>query len=79
VRERAWRARDSKHTTLPIARATIQIYVTEPVKAPWCIDLLNVNLNDFDREEATRRTPVRPKQVICNLLDSDDQLAGLFE
>jgi malate synthase len=36
---------DSKATTLPIARTIVEAYVLEPVKAPWYIDLLNLNLN----------------------------------
>jgi malate synthase len=39
---------DSKSTTLPLARAIVRAYVLEPVKAPWYIDLLNINLNNFD-------------------------------
>ncbi len=39
---------DSKTTTLPIARAIVEAYVLEPVKAPWYIDLLNLNLNVTD-------------------------------
>ena len=39
---------DSKATTLPIARAIVDAYVREPVKAPWYIDLLNLNLNNED-------------------------------
>jgi malate synthase len=46
---------DSKQTTLPIAREIVRTYLTEPVKAPWYIDLLNVNLNNHDLEEARRR------------------------
>jgi len=45
----------SKPTTVPIAREIVQRYVTEPVKAPWYIDLLNLNLNNHDRAEARRR------------------------
>jgi malate synthase len=45
----------SKHTTLPIAREIVQRYVAEPVKAPWYIDLLNLNLNNHDLAEAKRR------------------------
>jgi malate synthase len=30
-------------------------YVAEPVKAPWYIDLLNLNLNNENLEEAKRR------------------------
>jgi malate synthase len=39
---------DSKQTTLPIARAIVEAYVREPVKAPWYIDLLNLNTNNMD-------------------------------
>jgi len=46
---------DSKQTTLPIARAIVARYVAEPVKAPWYIDLLNLNLNNEDLAEAERR------------------------
>jgi malate synthase len=35
---------DSKATTLPIAREIVATYVTNPVKPPWYIDLLNLNL-----------------------------------
>jgi malate synthase len=46
---------DSKQTTLPIAREIVRAYVTEPTKAPWYIDLLNINLNNHDAAEARRR------------------------
>ena len=46
---------DSKQTTLPIAREIVQRYVEEPTKAPWYIDLLNLNLNNQDLAEAKRR------------------------
>jgi malate synthase len=46
---------DSKNTTLPIAREIVARYVAEPVKAPWYIDLLNLNLNNHDLAEAKRR------------------------
>ena len=36
---------DSKTTTLPIARAIVEAYVTTLGKAPWYIDLLNLNLD----------------------------------
>jgi malate synthase len=39
---------DSKATTLPIARAIVKAYVLEPLKAPWYIDLLNINTNNSD-------------------------------
>jgi malate synthase len=46
---------DSKQTTLPIAREIVKRYVEEPAKAPWYIDLLNLNLNNEDLAEAKRR------------------------
>ena len=46
---------DSKTTTLPIARAIVEAYALEPVKAPWYIDLLNLNLNVTDLSVAKER------------------------
>ncbi len=46
---------DSKGTTLPIARAIVQAYVTDPVKTPWMVDLLNVNLDNHDLAVARER------------------------
>ncbi|MEX1184936.1 MAG: malate synthase [Gemmatimonadota bacterium] len=46
---------DSKATTLPIAREIVETYVTSDVKVPWYIDLLNINLENTDLDEATRR------------------------
>jgi malate synthase len=45
----------SKNTTLPIARAIVEAYVTDEVKLPWYIDLLNINLENNDSTEAKRR------------------------
>jgi malate synthase len=45
----------SKQTTLPIAREIANTYVRDEVKAPWYVDLLNINLNNHDLDEATRR------------------------
>jgi len=45
----------SKKTTLPIARAIVEAYVMDPMKLPWYIDLLNVNLDNHDLTEARRR------------------------
>jgi malate synthase len=45
----------SKRTTLPVAREIVQTYVMDPVKLPWYIDLLNINLNNTDLDEARRR------------------------
>jgi malate synthase len=46
---------DSKQTTLPIAREIAAAYVREPFKSPWYIDLLNLNLGNWDLDEARRR------------------------
>ena len=46
---------NSKDTTLPIARAIVEAYVMDDVKAPWYIDLLNINLNNHDLELAKQR------------------------
>jgi malate synthase len=46
---------DSKQTTLPIARAIVAAYVHEPVKAPWYLDLLNLNLDNTDLAVANER------------------------
>jgi malate synthase len=45
----------SKKTTLPIAREIVEAYVTDDVKLPWYIDLLNINLENHDLMEAKRR------------------------
>ncbi len=45
----------SKATTLPIARAIVEAYVTGSLKLPWYIDLLNANLDNHDLAEAERR------------------------
>ncbi|GAB4028540.1 malate synthase [Spirosoma koreense] len=45
----------SKTTTLPIAREIATVYVLSPIKAPWFVDLLNINLNNTDLTEARRR------------------------
>jgi malate synthase len=46
---------DSKGTTLPIARAIVEAYVTDPVKPPWVVDLLNMNLDNHDLKTAQGR------------------------
>ncbi len=46
---------NSKKTTLPIAREIVRCYVMDEVKAPWYIDLLNINLNNHDLETARER------------------------
>jgi malate synthase len=46
---------NSKDTTLPIAREIVERYVLDEVKAPWYIDLLNLNLENHRLDEAQRR------------------------
>ena len=46
---------NSKDTTLPITKEIVEAYVRQPVKLPWYIDLLNINLNNHDLREAGRR------------------------
>ena len=46
---------DSKNTTLPIAREIVERYIKNPFKAPWYIDLLNLNLNNLDPAQSRRR------------------------
>jgi malate synthase len=45
----------SKNTTLPIANEIVAAYVMDDLKMPWYVDLLNINLNNFDLQEAKRR------------------------
>ena len=45
----------SKTTTLPISREIAETYVLSKVKAPWFIDLLNINLNNDNLETAKER------------------------
>ena len=46
---------DSKRTTLPVAREIADVYVLGELKAPWYIDLLNINLDNHNLAEAKRR------------------------
>jgi len=45
----------SKTTTLPISREIASTYVRDEIKAPWFIDLLNINLNNSNLNEARKR------------------------
>lgn len=47
---------DSKQTTLPVALTVVDAYVRFEQKAPWMVDLLNINLGVEDREVALQRT-----------------------
>jgi malate synthase len=46
---------DSKATTLPVAREVVQTYLAAPLKPPWYIDLLNINLENHDLAVARQR------------------------
>ena len=46
---------DSKTTTLPIAREIVATYVSQPVKWPWYVDLLNITLGVQDVDTARAR------------------------
>lgn len=46
---------ESKKTTLPISLEIVQTYVLSDIKAPWFIDLLNINLNNDNLETAKER------------------------
>ncbi len=46
---------DSKDTTLPIAREIVDRYVTDSLKTPWYVDLLNINLDNHELETAKQR------------------------
>jgi malate synthase len=45
----------SKNTTLPIAQEIAEVYVLDDMKLPWYVDLLNINLNNYDLAEAKKR------------------------
>ena len=46
----------SKTTTLPIVKEMVGSYIKDPVKCPWYLDLLNINLNNKDLKEGKLRT-----------------------
>ena len=45
----------SKTTTLPISRQIAEVYTMNKTKAPWFIDLLNINLNNTSLDIAKKR------------------------
>lgn len=53
---------NSKHTTLPISKLIVERFVTDEVKAPWFIDLLNLNLNNKRLGTAQERVDVYYKE-----------------
>lgn len=46
---------DSKDTTLPIVFEIVKTFQREDIKAPWYVDLLNINLNNDVLEVAKER------------------------
>jgi malate synthase len=46
---------DSKQTSLPVAGEIVDAYVKSEVKSPWYIDLLNLNIDNFDLATAKQR------------------------
>ena len=46
---------NSKESTLPISRFIVSRYVSDKIKAPWFIDLLNLNLNNASLPLAKER------------------------
>ena len=47
---------DSKSTTLPVANVVVDAYVRFDQKAPWMVDLLNLNLGVEQERTAQQRT-----------------------
>ncbi len=70
---------DSKTTTLPIAREIAEAYVTDTVKMPWYIDLLNATLGNHDLTEAKARirSPGRRVSRGRNEGDGESGLLGV--
>ena len=78
----------SKTTTLPIAREIVETYVLSETKLPWYIDLLNINLNNFDLDTAKQRISLymdtfttKGQRITENLdtADADDDEVAAFE
>src|SRR5262249_12936353 len=63
---------DSKTTTLPIALAALEAYVMSPDKLPWYVDLLNINLDVMDLDEARRRLDL----LLTAFRDDDTRLTN---
>lgn len=79
----------SKATTLPIAREIVEAYVLSPVKAPWYIDLLNLNLDNHalsvakDRirlyQDAFRKDGTRITENLDLMTNSPDRETDRFD
>jgi malate synthase len=63
---------ESKVTTLPIAMDLIEQYMNCDKKIPWLIDLLNINLNVSNLEEAKRRT----RLYIYSFVQKGERITG---
>lgn len=57
---------NSKHTSLPISREITLTYVLNPVKLPWFVDLLNINLNNTDLDTARKRIDLYDKTFVAD-------------
>jgi malate synthase len=56
----------SKETTLPVARAIVEAYVRSELKAPWYVDLLNLNLETTELSVARERIRAYLDQLAAN-------------
>jgi malate synthase len=54
----------SKSTTLPISKEIAVTYIHSDVKLPWFVDLLNINLNNYNLEEAKKRISLYKKAFV---------------
>jgi len=54
----------SKTTTLPISRDITITYIHSETKLPWFVDLLNINLNNYDLAEAKTRIDLYKKTFV---------------
>ncbi|MEP7277765.1 MAG: malate synthase, partial [Bacteroidota bacterium] len=53
----------SKTTTLPVSREIVEVYTRSKIKAPWFVDLLNINLNNTSLELAKQRIKLYMKAL----------------
>ena len=64
----------SKNTTLPISREIAEAYVGNARKLPWFVDLLNINLNNYNLAKAKERIAIyiqafneKNERIVANL------------